>query len=125
MPRYILIDDYTGYIWGDTADLPLFEGSAPHSDESMIAAARALDESIGGESREYEVVSRLDGESGYRVYRADVNGSDAVPVFNDGQDKAAIEAVERDCDFVGCVAFEDSCLISRRREMDGDDQGED
>ena len=48
------------------------------------------------------VLSGLGG-SGYIAYRADVVGSDAVAVVNDGQDREMIEAVERDCDLLGTV----------------------
>ena len=41
MPRFILIDNYSGYICGDTADL--FGGAM---DESPIDAAQRLDKSL-------------------------------------------------------------------------------
>lgn len=46
-------------------------------------------------------------ETGYDVYRADINGSDAVPVVQDGQDRETIEAVERDCEYVGFIRCEE------------------
>lgn len=101
MARYILIDSYSGYIWGDTADLPGFDASAPAGDEAIIQAARLVDESIGESGRAYEY-RRSDprtSETYYRVYRAD----EALPVIEDGQDSEMIEAVERDCEFVGVV----------------------
>lgn len=99
MARYILIDNHTGYIWGDSADLngQIFTGTA-------LEFAKALDESLGEHGRSYEEVSRLDGRSGYSVYRADINGSDAVNVVFDGQDQETIEAVERDCQHLGYIA---------------------
>lgn len=107
--RIILIDNSSGYVWGDSADLGgrVFSGddvlrinpAADLRDERdwAMAFAEALDRDIGGESREYERVGRLDGRSGYRAYRADVDGSEAVPVVQDGQDGETIEAIERDC----------------------------
>lgn len=99
MARYILIDNNSGYIWGDSADLDgkIFSGSA-------LEYAKALDESLGEYGREYEEVSNLNGRSGYIVYRADINGSDAVNVVFDGQDRETIESVERDCQHIGFIA---------------------
>lgn len=98
MARFILIDNCSGYIFADSADLNsrIFEGSPAEF-------AAAFDASIGEHGRAYEEVSRralASNESGYHVYRADVNGSEAVPVAYDGQDHEAIEAVERDCEYV-------------------------
>lgn len=102
MPRYILVDNYSGYIFGDTADYAISEqnGLTP------VEACRLLDERvIGGDARTYLEHSWRphDNTTGYLVYRADVNGSDAVPVVQDGQDPEMIEAVARDCDFVAFV----------------------
>jgi hypothetical protein len=102
MARYILIDDASGYIWGDTADI---DGRNRADIEDPTEAARVLDESLGERGRLYEDVSRLDERSGYRVYRADVRGSEQVPNIIDGQDQEMIEAVERDCEYVTSVAF--------------------
>lgn len=101
MARYILIDSITGYIFGDTADF----ASGHQSDIRSIAeAARLLGEHIGaGEYTYIEHSSRPSGADGYHVYRADINGSEAVPDILDGQDQETIEAVERDCDYVGFV----------------------
>lgn len=101
MARYILIDDASGYIWGDTADLAGWR----ESEQTPVEAARLLDESLGEHGRTYEDVSRLDGHSGYRVYRADVRGSEQVPSIHDGRDPEMIEAVERDCEFITAIAF--------------------
>lgn len=102
MPRYILIDSSTGYVFGDTADLP---GNTDASSLTPTAAARLLDESIGELGREYTLIGHdpHDTSTGYHVYRADVDGSDAVTVVTDGQDRETIEAVERDCEYVGYV----------------------
>lgn len=113
MPRYIIIDSYSGYIWGDTADMPRaqFDGSFNCGEEAILAACADLDASIGSEARTYNLVSSfnrsaLKGRSGYFVYRADIDGSDAVAIIHDGQDQETIKAVERDCRLVGVVAFE-------------------
>ena len=98
MPRYILIDNGSGYIFGDSADLAgrIFSGTPAEY-------AAALDASIGEHGRAYAEVSRhalASNETGYHVYRADVRGSDAVVIVHDGQDQETIESVERDCDYV-------------------------
>lgn len=105
MARYILIDSHSGYIWGDTANLPGFDASAPAGDAVIIQAARLTDESNGefGRVYEYRRSNPRTSETYYRVYRADVGGSEAVPVIGDGQDSEMIAAVERDCEFVGVV----------------------
>ena len=94
MARYILIDNYSGYIWGDTGDL-----DGPARDESPIAAARRLDQHVGGEPREYEEhgygYRPASNEGAYHVYRADIGGSEAVALVHNGQDQEMIEAVER------------------------------
>lgn len=101
MPRYILIDNNSGYIFGDSADF----AAGNQSDLTPTEAARLMDESIGEHGREYRELSSVprDTRTGYAVYRADINGSEAVPVVQDGQDREMIEAVERDCEFVAFV----------------------
>jgi len=117
MSRYILIDNYTGYIFGDTADMPLdhqIDGEAMRETGNAALtpemAAQWLDESIVGVyGRTYERVARLaNNETGYRVYRADIHGSDAVAVVHDGQDRDTIAAVERDCPHVATIACRDA-----------------
>lgn len=99
MARYILIDNGSGYIFGDSADLDgkIFTGSP-------VEFAAALDASIGEHGRAYEEATDLaSNETGYRVYRADVGGSDAVPTVTNGQDQEMIDAVERDCRYVTTI----------------------
>lgn len=99
MARFILIDNCTGYIFGDTADI----NGRFVACESPIEAARVVDESIGEHGRSYEDVSRLaSNETGYQVYRADVDGK-AIPAVFDGRDAATIEAVERGCKHVAAI----------------------
>lgn len=101
MARYILIDNYSGFIWGDSADLngKIFAGTA-------LEFAKALDESIGGECRTYEEQSgpNASSQTGYHVYRADIDGSDAVTIVHDGQDQATIDAVIESCRYEGFIA---------------------
>lgn len=110
--RYILIDNTSGYIFGDTAALPAhtFDGEqfpVTQDDITPIRAARWLDETETKEyGRTYEDVGRYglaSNETGYRVFRADINGSEAIGDIWDGQDQDTIEAVERDCEFVTCI----------------------
>lgn len=98
MPRYILIDHGSGYVWGDSADFGgrIFTGTP-------VEYAAALDASLGEHNRTYEEVPRQAlgaNETGYHVYRADVRGSDAIGHIHDGQDAETIAAVERDCEYV-------------------------
>lgn len=101
MARYILIDNRSGYIFGDTADLDGWNDT----ERTPVDAARLLDESIGERDREYELIGHdpRDTSTGYHIHRADVRGSEQVAVVTDGQDREMIEAVERDCDYVGYV----------------------
>ena len=99
MARYILIDNHSGYIFGDSADLngKIFAGTP-------MEFAAALDASIGEHGRTYEPgFWPICSETGYLVYRADVDGSEAVPVVQDGQDQEMIDAVERDCRYEGFI----------------------
>lgn len=102
MPRYILIDNASGYIFGDSADLEgkIFSGSPEEF-------AEALDASIGQHGRTYTFGIRAprDTSTGYHVYRADVNGSEAIPVVWDGQNQETIDAVQRDCTYQGYIAI--------------------
>jgi len=100
MARHILIDNNSGYIWGDSADLDgkIFVGTAAEF-------ARALDESLGETGRQYTELNSAprDNRTGYHVYRADINGSEAVTAVWDGQDQDTIEAVMRDCRYEGFI----------------------
>ena len=104
MPRYILIDNASGYIFGDTADY-----AAGRDVHGAIEAARLLDESLGVHGRIYRERFRKgrsgDG-TGYNVYRADIDGSEAVPVVYDGQDQETINAVIHDCEHIAFVAVD-------------------
>jgi hypothetical protein len=107
MARYILIDNYSGFIWGDSADLEgqVFTGTP-------LEFAAALDKSVdpsAAAARSYEEVGRtalFANESGYLVYRADPGAS--VPVVQDGQDQDMIELVERDCQYVTTIRITDA-----------------
>jgi len=97
MAHYILIDNHSGYIFADTRDLPGYSDS----DHGPADAARLLEAQLKeGESdwSERGFFSRpASNEDGYFVFRIDNDGSEAVPVVRDGQDKDTIEAVERSC----------------------------
>lgn len=99
MARFILVDSSTGYIFGDTSDF-----AASQQIDSPEHAAQLLDEHIGAPASKYELMrNRANDAPGYFVYRADINGSDAVPVVCDGQDQATIDGVTDSCEFVGFV----------------------
>lgn len=109
MPRYILIDQHSGYVFGDTADMPRTVADA---DLTPLLAARLLDESTGSPGREYiehgpHSAATREGTGGYFVYRADINGSEAVPVVHDGQNTETTAAVERDCQLVAFIETRD------------------
>lgn len=101
MTRYIIQDAYTGFIWGDTADFAV----GRHFDE-ITEACEALDQSLGTYDRTYEeVYGGLRSDTGYIVYRADVDNSEAVPIVQDGQDQETIDAVEHSCVVAGYVTY--------------------
>lgn len=88
MTRYVLIDHYTGFVWGET------DAADP------IEACRKVDEEVGSEPRTYHRET-LTGQSGYHVYEA----PKLWISINDGQIPSQIERVERDCRKVAEVAF--------------------
>ena len=96
--RLILIDNYSGYVFGDCTGN--FDIRA-----CLTEAARMIDADNGTDGRTYTVHSRAprDTRDGYLVYRADVRGSEQVPVITDGLDP---EIIERDCEFMGFVEAE-------------------
>lgn len=98
MTRYILIDDNSGHIWGDSADL---DGAIFAADDPIEYAA-ALDRATGDPDWSY-AWSASSGGGGYHVYRADVRGSDAITVVWDGQDRDTINAVEQGCEYLGFI----------------------
>ena len=97
MPRYILIDRNSGYIWGDTAD---FASGQPIL--TPTEAAQVLDHTLKHYGC-YEETDQTDSAATYDVYRADVDGSEAITVIVDGQDAETIAAVERDCKYVTSI----------------------
>jgi hypothetical protein len=101
MARYILIDNNSGYIYGDSADI---DGRIVTGTPCEVA--RALDESIGETGRTYEMLnsSPRDTSTGYHVYRVDIDGSEIIPVVQDGLDQETIDTVTEHGEFVGYVA---------------------
>lgn len=91
--RLILINTTTGYIDGDTADF-LAGTDWEHTPESAV---RRLVDHIGS--------TEASQGAEYAVYRADINGSEAVPVVMDGQDRETIEAVEESCENLGVFSL--------------------
>lgn len=106
--RLILIDNVSGYIFGDSADF-----ASGRAMESASDAARLLDIAIHGASvRTYEERGPNHpvpaNATAYHVYRADIGGSEATPVVWDGQDQETIDAVERECSKVAVVLCRDA-----------------
>lgn len=107
MARYILIDNNSGYIFGDTAD---FNGKICYA-ASPADAAREMDRTIQQiPDRRYVEHSHppRDDRCGYHIYRADVNDSEAIVTITDGQDQEMIDAVEADCEYVCFVECTDA-----------------
>ena len=98
--RIILIDNNSGFIFGDTADF-----AAGVQIDSIQQAAELLDASLNVTDRVYSVIGRNPNSdcTGYDCYRADIDGSDVVPVVHDGQDSQTIAGVIENCEYVGFV----------------------
>jgi hypothetical protein len=94
--RYVLIDNYSGYIVRDSADFngKVFTGSP-------VEFAKAVDENSGEHGRAYVETARADNSSvtGYHVYRV----PDAIPVVDDGQDEKTIDAVKAESEYCGFI----------------------
>ena len=107
MTRYILIDNYTGYIWGDTGDL-----DGPARGETPEDAAKRLDESLHTFGRVYEThgpnYRPAANDGAYHVHSADVDGSEAVMLVWDGQDRETINSVLRYCPKVAVVTWSEA-----------------
>jgi hypothetical protein len=79
MTRYILIDNGSGYVWGEA------------NAETPEEACRIVDAHVGAYDRTYfEAYSLASNESGYHVYEV----RDNFPEIEDGQDLETIMAVE-------------------------------
>lgn len=94
MPRFILIDRHSGYIFGDTADYAAGQDFSTPAEAAVILHRSLMDPAS------FEACDRHDDAATYDVYRADVNGSEAVGIVTDGQDAETIAAVESSCDYV-------------------------
>ena len=108
MPRYILIDNSTGFILGDTADY------APGDpDLTPAKAAMLLDESLGQHGRSYTEARPGHrpalNESAYHVYQHDGLGNEAFPPIQDGQNPRTIARVEVDCQKVAVIVIAPTC----------------
>lgn len=101
MSRFILIDNKSGYIFGDTADY-----AAGESDLSPAGAARLLDLSIGEHNRTYTELAENPHtpQLGYDVYSLDRPG--VIDIVNEGQDRAFIDEVLRVGSYAGFVLIE-------------------
>lgn len=119
MTRLIIQEAHSGFLWADSAlfqpahcadySAGGFDPSGPCCDANILAAIRTMQWEIGDLDQQWEIVSRRDarilaGRDGYIVWRADVDGSDAVAAIQDGQDMDTIRAVERGCELVAVVA---------------------
>ncbi len=99
MPRYILIDNQSGYIWGDI------------DAKNPVEACRIVDTESGCSPRQYDERSTgfrpASNETAYHVYE----GTDAIPNIEtfggDGTSEALIEAVTTFCRKVEIVTVRD------------------
>jgi hypothetical protein len=96
MARFILIDNYSDYIFGDSDDLngQIFTGT-------YLEFATALGQSNCDGEYGYEDApfpSECD-DVGYHVYRV----IDRIPVVTDVTDRETIDAVKRNCEYLGFV----------------------
>jgi hypothetical protein len=81
MPRYTMIDEHSGFVWGDAEA------------ENPIEACRALDRQLGDhENHTYTDIggARFNGQSGYHVYLSPEEFTNG----GDGQDPEYIKMVE-------------------------------
>jgi hypothetical protein len=114
--RLILIDNGSGFIFGDTAEYLAgqsgWKDDASGDDQDLeplaLLAARLLDESIGEFGREYVFIAHnpRDTSTGYHIYRADEQGRQTLPLVDDGQDQTMIEFVMENCPYLGFVRCE-------------------
>lgn len=87
MPHYVMIDDYSGYVWGEAT------ASSP------IEAAEIMDKDIGTGPREYDLIVETRAlahhEGAYHVYRAP-EGFTLGPIdFQGAEETALIESFEK------------------------------
>lgn len=103
--RLILIDNHSGHIFGEFAGNG-YTGNFD-LDVCLAEAAAHVDAQNGEQGRIYTVTrgNPRTTQTGYHVYRADVRGSEQVPAITDGQDQEMIDAVERDCEYLGFVGL--------------------
>ena len=112
--RLILIDNNSGLIIADAANYRLGNldewrdnNSDNDSDIERVSllAARLLDDSIGEHGCEYEFISYdpSDTRTGCLIYRADIDGSEALPVVVEERNQETIDAVKRYCRLKGFV----------------------
>lgn len=118
--RIVLIDNNSGYIFGDSADLDgrifgwddvaMDVPKSPTEDDFALSFTKAMDISIGQVGRAYHMTS-IDpqtNETGYHVYRIDVDGSHVIGDVQDGQDRELIEAVTTGGRYMGFIAATDA-----------------
>lgn len=95
MARYILIDNYTGFIYGYQTNLPNFR-------RGPLEFAATIDCDLGISGREYVEVPRLDlayNETGYHVYEA----PDGLPFWVAGKNKTTIDEVLACCTYLTSI----------------------
>jgi hypothetical protein len=101
MVRYILIDNNSGFIFADTANLRGFDNGAADGNAAIIDAVRCLNAGmkLDPDTFSYEVGNAYGANDEYTVYRAN---ADMATIY-DGQNKSEIELVEESCERVCTV----------------------
>ena len=107
MPRLFLIDQATGYIFADTADLRGFNYVEP-IEAAAIAAANSLDTELGNPNQTYvfERKKPNGAQQGYRVY-SDRSGSDLVTTVWNGEDPEVIAIIEEQGEYEGFISLQE------------------
>jgi hypothetical protein len=104
MARFIIIDNNSGFIFGDTADRLTGRQSdwIEKSEADILEAVELLDEEIndGWRAYKYHRANPRSTVTGYHVYDA---SGDQVPCVQDDQDRETIDAVESSCGYLGFV----------------------
>lgn len=91
MTHYVLMDNHSGFIWGEA------DASDP------VEACIILDQQLGSMSRTYDTVSSFGGDdrSGYHVFEAPADWEQV----EDGRSGTEIDRVESLCRKIACVEF--------------------
>lgn len=103
--RLFLVDNNSGYIFADTANLAgYYEARIGDIENDAMLASRLFEESIGEHGRRYAFrrSNPRTNETGYHIY-SDRSGGSLVTTVVDGQDQEIIDVVTEQGDYEGFV----------------------